>query len=213
MSAPVLLIRSHHPEPGFDPVSRSGERGDFAVDLERGTLRAVWDWELTADDLIQASGIITTIHLDQIRMMAFAPAIAAFLAKGGRWVLNGHVMRPLAPGLETFRPVKSKGRTAFALTRLAEYAVFDGVDRDAFQTMRGVAGFYGRGCNPLPDGATALTGVGPDRLPVDWIWRRRDGGEILSHAGNDWWATSTDKAGMTRFAANLVSWASGGAAA
>jgi hypothetical protein len=209
MNAPILFIRSHHAEPQYDPFCSEGERGDFVAYVESGALRAVWEWELTPADLAGASGLITTIGLDQIRMMDFTGNLAAFLARGGRWLFNGHVARPLVSGLEPFRPALGHGIARFVQTVLADHPVFAGIDRSIFQSVRGVAGFYGRGCNPMPEGATALTGVGPDILPIDWHWRVPGGGEILVHAGNDWWGTSTDKPAMNRFVGNLVAWVGG----
>jgi hypothetical protein len=209
MNPPVLLIQSHQSEVGFDPLSPAAERGDFSAAAAGGLLRAIHDWDVTPAHIASARGIIVTMYLDQIRMMDLAAAWETFLDAGGRLVLNGHVMRPYIRGLASFVTSGSGRRIDFELTVLADHPVFTGIDRAQFQSVRGVAGFYGRGCNPLPAGASALTGVGPDKLPVDWHWRRPGGGEILAHAGNDWWGTSSDKPAMNRFAANLVAWASG----
>jgi hypothetical protein len=206
MNAPVLFIRSHHVDPAVDPMSRGSERGNFRRHADEGALRLVWEWDLTAADIAGARGIITTMHLDQIRMMEFSAAFEAFLDRGGRLVFNGHVTRPFITGLQPFVPVGGGRRTDFELTPLAEHPIFAGVDRDALQLSRGVAGFYGRGCNPMPDGALALTGVGPDKLPVDWRWLRPGGGAILSHAGNDWWSASAAKPAVSQLADNMMAW-------
>jgi hypothetical protein len=203
----VLFIRSHHVDPANDPLSPGSERGSFRRHVANGTLRPVWEWDLTPDDLAQARGVLTTIHLDQIRMMEFGEAFEALLDRGGRLVFNGHVMRPFIAGLTPFVPVGGGRRVDFALTPLADHPVFAGVDRAALQLSRGVAGFYGRGCNPPPEGALALTGVGEGRLPLDWVWRRPRGGAILSHAGNDWWGAGSDKPALERLADNIVGWA------
>ena len=47
----------------------------------------------------------------------------------------------------------------------------------------GVAGFHGRGYHlDLPEGATAVTGIGLYRLPLDYSYRLGEG-EVLAHGG------------------------------
>lgn len=207
MSPPVLFIRSDYPAAEGDHLCLTGRRGVFAQHIDKGILKVVWDWELTVEHLQQARGVLTTIHLDQIRIMTLASAFEAFLDRGGRLLLSAHVKRPFLAGLRLFQWVGGGRRVDFQLEPLANHPVFDGIDRSELQLTRGVAGFYGRGCNPMPEGATALTGVGPNCLPVDWVWQRPSGGVVLSHAGNDWWTVSGSKDIRGRFAENLVRWA------
>jgi hypothetical protein len=205
----VLLIVSHHAETGYNPADPNSQRGNFAAAIEAGRVRPVWDWELTRDDFWSASGVITTQHLDQIAMLDWRAELLDLLARGGRIIFNGHVLRPLLPGLKPFICCGAGRREDLALTPLADHPVFDGVDRHVFQTVKGVAGFYGRGHNPPPPDAVALTGIGATCAPVDWCWKLPEGGAVLCHAGNDWWQTADDKAAMLRFAGNLVAWAEG----
>jgi hypothetical protein len=207
MTGSVLFIRSHHVDPGNDPLSAGTMRGNFHRRLAQGTLDVIWEWDLTPHHLDQARGVITTIHLDQIRMMELTAAFETFLDRGGRLVFNGHVKHPFIGGLSPFVPSGSGKRADFELTPLSDHAVFTGVDRATLQLSRGVAGFYGRGCNPMPDGAVALTGIGPAQLPIDWSWQRPRGGAVLSHAGNDWWTAGSDKNVLDRLADNMIGWA------
>lgn len=194
MTAP-LLIRSHH---GGLPRAIA----DLATD---GRLVVIAEWDVTPDILHAAGGVITTMHLDQIRAETWRADVDALLDRGGRIFLNGHVARSFISGLKPF-VLSGRGPADLVQTVLADHPVFDGVDRGAFQRRRGVAGFYGRGHNPMPEGATALTGVGRDRAPLDWVWQRSAGGAVFSHAGNDLWGNTEDDAVTERLVRNVVGW-------
>jgi hypothetical protein len=195
----VLFIDSHYgmAEPLFDPA------------VAEGKVRRLRERELIAADFAGAAGLITTMHLDQIGFIQHAASIQALLDRGGRWIFNGHLLRALVPGLGIYLPLAAPHRADYALTRLAEHPVFTGIDQKALEENKGVAGFYGRGHNPLPDGATAINGLGPQRLAIDWDWALPGGGHILSHAGNDYWGSGDDEALKQALADNSVAWASG----
>jgi hypothetical protein len=108
------------------------------------------------------------------------------LDRGGRWFFNGHMLRPFMPGLGLYTPLtKPIRRPDFALTRLNDHPIFAGIDQNSLEESRGVAGFYGRGHNALPEGGLAVNGISAALFPIDWEWRRPAGGRIFSHAGND----------------------------
>jgi hypothetical protein len=161
-------------------------------------------------DLDGASGLFTTTYLDQIDFMSRKAALAAFLAAGRRMVLNGHVLLPFVAGLQPFRKLASQRRNDLSLKRLSSHAVFEDIPIEAQQTQKGVAGFYGRGHNPPPQGALHLTGIGPDQLPIDWEWLMPGGGGLFVHSGNDIWGTSDDAGVNALVATRLVDWALGG---
>ncbi len=198
MASPPILLKSHFGE---------GTLAPFGPYLASGALRAVWEWDLTDSDFAQAPAIILTMHLDQIRAMHWRASFDTLLARGGRVVLSGHVMRPFIEGLDAYVPAPKDGKAGLALSVLADHPIFAGVDRLACGVRRGVAGFYGRGHNPMPEGAMALTGVGTAQAPIDWIWRRPDGGEVFSHAGNDLWSVAEPGRVTDRLVANMVLWA------
>lgn len=164
-------------------------------------------YALHETDLTGVRAILLPAHLDQIYLGEIAPVIAAFLDRGGRLVFNGHVARPMLPELRSFVPLASRRLDDLRITRLNDHPVFDGVAADELTFRRGVAGFYARGHNPPPDGAVPLNGVGPDRVPCDWVYSRPLGGEILMHAGNDLWmyVDATDTTG--RIIPQLMAWA------
>jgi hypothetical protein len=185
-----------------------GLPAQFAPFAASGRLKGVWEWDLDAATIASASGLLLTMHLDQTRAMAWRDNLEAMLGRGGRILVNGHVARPFISGLTPF-VLCGRKREHFKLTVLGEHAVFDGVDRLALETRRGVAGFYGRGHNPPPDGARALTGIGPQAAPLDWVWHRTDGGTVLSHAGNDLWMNTEDAAQEELMIANALRWLAG----
>ena len=168
----VLFIHSHF---GLPPAG-------YANDERIVVLR---ERELNAGHFAVASGVITTTHLDQIGWLDHLPALVELLNRGGNWFFNGHFMRPFLPEIAPYVRLENPRRADLALTRLVEHPIFAGTDQKSLEENRGVAGFYGRGYNPMPPGGVAINGIGPDLRPVDWVWDRPKGGRIFSHAGND----------------------------
>ncbi|HWL58267.1 MAG TPA: hypothetical protein VNQ78_16540 [Paracoccus sp. (in: a-proteobacteria)] len=148
-------------------------------------VRVVDQFRLTAGDLGAVSGLVSGTLLDQDAMLVLRPALEAFLDRGGRWFFNGHFLRPMIAGIKPFRPIRQPRRADLSQTRLAPHPIFAGIEIAQLETNKGVAGFYGRGCNPLPEGAIPVTGLGEALVPVDWVWARPGGGRVFSHAGND----------------------------
>lgn len=171
----VLLIHSH-----FGSLA-----GAYAEAAAEGRLRVVRECDLGTADFEGASGLLTTTHLDQIGFLNHVAVVSALLARGGRWFFNGHMLRRLLPGLDLYVPLERPKRADLTLTRLNEHPIFAGIEQKRLEENNGVAGFYGRGHNPLPAGGVAVNGIGPDRLPIDWEWAPPGGGRIFSHAGND----------------------------
>lgn len=164
-------------------------------------------YSLHETDLAPFAAILLPAHLDQRYLGAIAPVVTAFLDRGGRLVFNGHVAWPMLPELQPFVPLASRQLADLAIHRLTEHPVFEGVAEDDLTFRRGVAGFYARGHNPPPDGAVALMGVGPERVPCDWVLQRPAGGEILCHAGNDLWMYIDDTRSTGRIVPQLIAWA------
>jgi hypothetical protein len=194
----ILFVHSHYgmTEPLFSRAAAEGK-----VDLVR-------ERDLTDTHFAGATGLVTTTHLDQIGFLRHTGSVQALLDRGGRWVFNGHVLRPLVAGLANYVPLAKPRRTDYALTRLFEHPVFAGIDQKALEENMGVAGFYGRGHNPLPPGAIAVNGLGPDRLPIDWDWALPSGGRILCHAGNEFWGSGDGEATRQLLADRTVAWVS-----
>jgi hypothetical protein len=195
----VLLVRSalDGPPPAY---ANAIARGDVVV-VEQSDL---------APALASADGLITGNALDQDAMMSIREELEGFLDGGGRWALNGHLARPLLEGLPPFQALAAPKRADLALRPVNPHPIFAGIDLGRLETNRGVAGFYGRGCNPLPEGAVAINGLGPDRVPVDWIWDRPRGGRVFSHSGNDLATIGLEWGLSTELADRVARWAAGG---
>lgn len=176
----------------------------------RGEVTIVEQADLTPDILLAHRGLITGNQLDQNALMGFREALAAFLDVGGRWFFNGHVVRPLVEGIGQYRPIAAPKRADFALTCVNPHPLFEGIDLEKIETNKGVAGFYGRGCNPLPHGAVAVNGLGPAQVPVDWVWARPGGGRFFSHAGNDLGAMGLEWNLAPELIRRVIDWTNGG---
>jgi hypothetical protein len=182
----------------------------LALHIAAGTLRVVRQVDLRPSHFDTACGLLATAYLDQIDFEARATTIAKFIETGGRIVFNGHVVRPFIAGMHPFVPLATQRRSDLAIERLAPHPLFAGISAEAHAAQKGVAGFYGRGHNPPLAGATSLTGIGPDRLPVDWEWLHPGGGGLLVHSGNDLWAVSDDANVNAVVADRLVAWSLAG---
>ncbi|MBP0650719.1 hypothetical protein J8J40_27100, partial [Mycobacterium tuberculosis] len=66
MTAP-LIVRSHH----------GGLPQAFAELAATSRVAIVWEWEVTAALIARASGVVTTMHLDQIRAETWRGALDA----------------------------------------------------------------------------------------------------------------------------------------
>lgn len=196
MKPNLLCIQSH-----FGKLSTLFKEAEKRVDA-----RVIRQTELTKEHLEKATGLITTMHLDQLGMMAFSETLEAFLTRGGRWFFNGHFMRPLVFDLKPYEHVNEPGKDALALTVLADHPIFKGVDRADLGARKGVAGFYGRGSNPMPEGATAITGVGRKQAPLDWDWEIPSGGRLFSHAGNDLQSAAGPDEATLQLSQNIIAW-------
>ncbi|QRM33025.1 hypothetical protein [Microvirga sp. VF16] len=196
---PPLLIRSHFGE----PPKRVREL------IAEGRVITRNEWEVEPGHIREASGVLTTMHLDQIRALGWRDAFEVLLNAGGRVGINGHVARPFIVGLESYVPLPHQSLADLRFDVLAPHSIFAGIDRLEWRTSKGVAGFYGRGHNPMPEGGIALTGIGPGHRPIDWVWHRSGGGVVFSHAGNDLWGMSESEGKGAKVVDNLIAWAAG----
>lgn len=195
----VIWLQSGHGQPP-EPIRYAAGQGRLTI-LPQA--------ELTEAALLAHRGLMTGMLFDQDAMMELRTALARFLDAGGRWVFNGHLVRPLVEGLQPYRPIPSPKRADFDLNPQVPHPIFAGVDLQELEANNGVAGFYGRGSNPPPMGAVVLNTLGHG-VPVDWVWHRPAGGAIFSHAGNDLAQIATMHGIGDRVWANLIDWADGG---
>lgn len=195
----LLLIHSHYGNPP-DLFHLAMERGDAVIVREK---------DLTPAHFETARCLITTSHVDQLNFLALRPHVEAFLSRGGNWFFNGHFLRELVSGIGIYQPIIKAKRADLVLTRVNEHPIFEGVDQPSFEENKGVAGFYGRGHNPLPEGAVVVNGIGPDKLPIDWEWRLPTGGRIFSHAGNDIGGMGGPNPNHKLVAPRIIAWTMG----
>ena len=181
----------------------------MGLQIQANAVLSVRELQLTERHFQEATGLITTTHLDQIGFLRFRDAVEDLLDRGGRWIFNGHVMRPLVEGLRDYVPLPSQRRSDLDQIRLNPHPIFSGIDQKKLEENRGVAGFYGRGHNPMPEGALAINGIGPGKVAVDWVWARPRGGEIFSHAGNEFWGCGDDPALKATLLDRAIKWVRG----
>ncbi|WP_412032990.1 hypothetical protein ACLIR7_18425 [Nitratireductor aquimarinus] len=196
----VLYLHSTYEEPA-QAVLDAATRGEVSIVRQN---------ELTPGILLAHKGLITGNQLDQNAMMTMRDALTAFLDAGGRWFFNGHMVRPLIDGLSQYRPICQPKRADFDLTSVNRHPLFDGIDLEKLETNKGVAGFYGRGCNPPPPGAVVINGLGSTHVPVDWVWSRPEGGRVFSHSGNDLGSMGREWGLSPQLARRIIDWAGGG---
>ncbi len=192
-------------------VSISHETQSFLTLPEACGMRSVGVRALTAADILHAKAILVPAHVDQRALATHATSLMHFLDGGGTLVFNGHLVYPVLPGLASFCPARGRGRADLMVERVAPHPVFDGVNVDDLSLRRGVAGFYARGANPPPAGARVLPRLTADGSPIDWIWRRPQGGQILMHSGNTMWMYVDDDTSAARIGPQLLRWLDAGA--
>lgn len=178
---------------------------------ERGEAVIVEQQDLTPEVLLAHNGLITEQQLDQDALLKLKPALETFLDNGGRWFFNGHIMRSLVDGLLQYQPIATPRRSDFDLSAVNPHPLYDGIDLKKLETNKDVAGFYGRGCNPLPERAIAVNGLGAAKVPVDWVWARPRGGRIFSHSGNDLGSMGMEWGLAPELSARILTWTNGGA--
>lgn len=177
MAGKFLYVQNAYggPPPALTKVSGHAIHFYQQYDTER------LDW--TGYDAVLISMSADQVHLGEIR-----PKLEAYLDGGGTLLINGHIARPFLPELSRYEPMEKRGLKELVIHRENEHPLFAGVPADSLTLRKGVAGFYGRGTNPPPDGALVIHSVGPDHVAVDWLYERPKGGRIFVHSGVELWA-------------------------
>lgn len=157
-------------------------------------------------DLAGYRGLLVNIHADQRYLAQRRAQLEAFLGQGGTIVVCGQVATPFLAELQPFVPMQNYRLDDLRVKLERPHPVWAGVDANDLTFRRGVAGFYGRGHNPPPDGATVINTLGPRRVPVDFVCRPAAGGRLLVHAGNDLWGYLDAGTSAARMAPQLFDW-------
>jgi hypothetical protein len=163
-------------------------------------------YALAAAALEDYDALFVGTGTDQRVLVELRPRLEHYLAAGGAIVFCGHVAYPFLDGLAEFVPLAGYRREDLAVHRGAPHPVFDGIDPRDLTLRKGVAGFYGRGHNPIPAGAVVLNGLGARRLPVDWLRAYPSSGALLVHAGIDLWGYGADDGSAADLPQRLARW-------
>jgi hypothetical protein len=170
-----------------------------------GRVRGVDCYRLCPETLAGAAAILVGVHVDQRHLRSLSPMLDSFVAAGGRAVICGQVAIPFLTGLSLFRPLERYGVDDLVVHALQDHPVWAGVDLGDVTFTRGVAGFYGRGWHQPPDEALVVNGLGPSRLPLDYVYPLGSG-EVLVHGGNDLWDWAEATNSSARLTPQLLEW-------
>jgi hypothetical protein len=164
----------------------------------------IYDLELL--DLPRVRGLLIGIGADEIYLARQRDLLNGFVWMGGVVVACSQVARPYLHGLCPFEPIEHHRPADLEIRRLTPHPVWDGVRPGDLTFRKGVAGFYGRGYYPqLPPGATAINGIGPGGLALDFVYPFGTG-EILVHGGNDLWGYRDEATTAARMTPQLLRW-------
>lgn len=201
----LLITNGNNLEPPLARPDAYGDRLDVAqlYDLEAGGR--------IFDALAPYAALLLPIHADQLFLQRHRADIDAYLDRGGTLVVNGHVAHPFARELTRYVPVENARMPDYEMVMLAAHPVFAGVDAHDLTFRRGVSGFYGRGSNPPPPGALALTALRTSGAIIDWVHERPEGGRIFMHSGNSIWMYQDEPdTSAARIVPQLIDWVLGG---
>jgi hypothetical protein len=199
----ALLLHCEQTEGGHNTLLRVPVLGTRVDTVAMHALERV--------DLRHYRGLLVTIHADQRYLAARRAQLEAFLAGGGAIVACGQVATPFLEELQPFVPLQDYRLDDLRVNLERPHPVWAGVESDHLTFRRGVAGFYGRGHNALPPGATVINTLGPRRAPVDFVCRPKAGGRLLVHAGNDLWGYVDADNTAARMTPQLLHWIAAGA--
>lgn len=150
-------------------------------------VRLLDQYALNESELMAHRGLIVSMMADQRWLLKQKPLLSAWLAKGGRMIINGHIGWCFLDCLQRFEAIPEPDMEAFKVQRHLDHPVFRGVEPLSLNMRRGVAGFWGRGENPPPHGAQMIHSLDQGRVAVDWVYETEGGGQILVHAGVEMW--------------------------
>jgi hypothetical protein len=194
----ALILDFEQTESGADTLATDAVLGR-RVDL-------LPQYELAGIDLAAYRGLLIGLHADQRFLQTRRAQIEVFLAAGRVVVVCGHIAHPFLNELRPFRAIPGYTLADLLVRRQTPHPVWEGVDTGDLTWRRGVAGFYGRGANPPPEGATIIHTLGERGCPVDFECRSAVGGRLLVHAGVDLWGYVAAENSARRIVPQLLDW-------
>ncbi|MDR1648071.1 MAG: hypothetical protein LBR88_08575 [Zoogloeaceae bacterium] len=169
-------------------------------------VRVIPLYDLEKTDLSGYRALLFSSNLDQRYAVTQRDRLEAYLEAGGQMVCNGHIVRPFLRFLRLYEVAPYQNVETLRIHPAMPHPIFAGVDYEDLTFRRGVAGFYSRGSNPVPEGAEVLSTISPQRLPVDWLLNLPGGGRLLVHSGNDIWMHANDDNSASRITPQLMNW-------
>lgn len=151
-------------------------------------------------------GILISMMADQRLLLREKERLESYLQQGGTLVINGHIAYPFLDLLQPFIPIKDPSLEDFKVERQSPHPVFESITAEGMNERRHVAGFWGRGANPPPVGASCIHTLEQGKCPIDWEYQPPTGGRILMHSGNDMWITLENEADNERLFTQLLDW-------
>jgi hypothetical protein len=157
------------------------------------------DWRFSAADIYDLEhrdlGDVDVLYFsgmhDQIFLKSIEPKLVAYLAAGGHFVINGHIVIPWLPCLSPFKAVSPKPFTNWVIRPAQPGVYFGRMDFEYYHRHEGILGQYARGYSDAPAGAQWLCLIGGltpdggiDEGPVDWVWLMPGGGKVFIHNGD-----------------------------
>lgn len=194
-TAPVGYV---DPDDGFTRRFVAGEF--FERHLER-----IDTYDLPDTDLSRFAGVVVSSQVDQELLYRHRDHVRTFLDAGGVVAFSGHLSREWLPGVGTFEPKDVTGHDDYRVVEARPHPVFAGVEMAALTYQRGVAGFFARGHNPPPEGATVLLRLA-DGEPVVFVDRETTDGTQFVHSGNDLIGFGRRDSTAARVPEQLVDW-------
>jgi len=180
-------------------------------------------YDLATACTAEVSGIYLAGDVDQEFLTEQRSLLDAFVMRGGRVIVNGHVQRLFLEGLTRWRKLEFRDPRDLALTRVTEHPVWAGIaPKTLLYNMGrrgpvpfaeaeriGVAGFYGRGYYlDLPEGARVVHTIGRTAAPIDYDYPL-GAGRILVHGGNDVLQFASADRGTERLCSQILRWLAG----
>lgn len=180
---PTETIQTN-PHVGFVDPDDSFTRRFVASEFFEETLERIDMYDLPRRALDSFPGLVVSSQVDQDFLYRHRRRIRTYLDAGGVVAFSGHLSREWLPGAGPFQPKSIESHEDYTVVEATTHPVFEGVEMSDLTYQRGVAGFFARGHNPPPEGATVLLRL-PDGEPIAYVDERSTGGTIFAHSGND----------------------------
>jgi hypothetical protein len=176
------------------------ERPFFRENLDR-----IDQYDLPETDLGRFAGLVVSSQADQDLLHDRRGQVRDYLDDGGAIAFSGHLSREWLPAAGTFVPKRIESHDDYVVERVRPHPVLEGVEMDDLTYQRGVAGFFARGHNPPPDGATVLLAL-PGGEAIVWVDAATTAGTVLVHSGNDLVGLARRDTTAARVPTQLMTW-------